>query len=413
MLGERAGAPSPYNHFVHLAQSFLHGQLSVVGNRPPGNNDWALYNGTWFVSFPPFPALVILPAVAIWGTDTPDPLFWALLAGLAPALLYVCLRRLSERGDSARTGRDNLLLTALFAFGSVYFFTAVQGSVWFAAHVVTSILLLLYVLASLDAAHPVLSGLCLGLGFMTRPPTLLWSLLFAAESLARYRKPQPVTAIAPEQHPLRIALDYIRGADARRVLRSWAWFALPLLLVAGVQLWLNAARFDDPLSFGHEYLQIRWRSRIERWGLFHYHYFSKNLAVYLASLPWLLNAAPYVVISRHGLALWFTTPNLLWTLWPRRASVRIVGLYAVALATAILNLCYQNSGWIQFGYRFALDYMPALMLLLALGGRRFGPGFYLCFAAAVVINSFGALTFDRIGRFYDNDLTQNRVFQPD
>jgi len=83
------------------------------------------------------------------------------------------LSRLSERGQSARSERENLLLTALFAFGTVYFFVAVQGTVWFAAHVVSSALLVSYALFSLDAARPVLAGATLGLAFLTRPTTAL------------------------------------------------------------------------------------------------------------------------------------------------------------------------------------------------------------------------------------------------
>ena len=78
-----------------MAQSLFHGQLSLLGDRPPGDNDWAQYNGRWYVSFPPFPALVIAPSWR-WGTAIWDRLFWAVLAGWRPALLYVLLRCLRE-----------------------------------------------------------------------------------------------------------------------------------------------------------------------------------------------------------------------------------------------------------------------------------------------------------------------------
>jgi hypothetical protein len=412
VLGERAWTPSPDNHFVHLAESFLEGQLSVLGYDPPGNNDWARYEGTWYVSFPAFPALVIAPAVAIFGTATLDRLFWAMIAALAPALLYVLLRRLSERGLGVRTPRENLVLALLFAFGTVFFYSAVQGTVWFAAHMVAVNLLILMMLFGFEARRPMLAGLCLGLCFLTRTTTALGALFFAVEAIAAHRRTdRPLTPSL--DHPLRIAARYVADADLPKVLKSYALFALPVLCAIGVQLWMNAARFDDPLTFGHEYLQIKWRGRIETWGLFDYHYLSKNLAVFLASLPWLSSEAPHIKVSLHGLALWFTTPNLLLVLWPKRVDVATVSLALPALLICLLNLCYQNSGWIQFGYRFALDYMPMLIVLLALGMRRFGPIFYTCMALAVAINAFGAFTFDRAWQFYDNDRTQNRLFQPD
>ncbi len=412
-LGPRARGTSDNAHFVHLANSFLHGQLSVVGNRPPGDNDWAQFGGRWYVSFPPLPALVILPAVAIWGTAVWDRLFWAIFAGLGPGLVFVLLRRLRESGRSERTLRDDLAFTALFAFGSVYYYTAVQGTVWFAAHVVACPLIALYLLCALDARRPLLAGLLLGLCFLTRPTTLLLGVVFAVEALQASRHasaPPPLAADASV--PSRL-VAWLRGVQLRPALIRCVWFALPLLLVGGVAMWFNKARFDDPFEFGHNFLTVRWRGRIDKWGLFNYHFLAKNLSVFLAGLPWLSATAPYLRISRHGLALWLTTPQYLGVLWPKRESVTTIALALGAAAVALLDLCYQNSGWIQFGYRFSLDYSVLLVALLALGGRKLGPAFYALLVFACAVNLFGAITFDRVERFYDPDGTQSVMFQPD
>ena len=175
----------------------------------------------------------------------------------------------------------------------------------------------------------------------------------------------------------------------------------------------NLARFGDPLEFGHRFLQVRWRDRIETWGLFSLHYLPRNLTVFFLSLPWWLGQSPFVRISRHGLALWLTTPNLFWSVWPKRLDRTIVGLWLTVVVTALCTLLYQNTGWIQFGYRFSLDYLPLLFVLIALGGRRFGKAFVACAVFAVVVNTFGAVTFDRHHRFYDTDPTQQHIFQPD
>ncbi len=430
-LGPRALAPSPDNHYVHLANSWLHGRLDQIGGAP-GTNDWACYdsvehgpcpNNRWsfpgqedryrfYVSFPPLPAAVILPAVAVFGVGTWDRLFWALLAGFAPMLLFILLRRQRERGRGTRRLRDDLLLTALFAFGSVFYFVAVQGTVWFAAQVVASALLMLFLLFGLDARRPVLAGLMLGLCFMARPTTLLLSLFFGVEAL-RMSRGEDAPSPDPEASWQGRLVTWLRGVQWRPVLKNVALFSAPILILGLVAMWHNAARFDSPFEFGHTYLQIRWRPRIERWGLFNYHYLAKNLAVFFADLPWLSKAAPYIKISRHGLALWFTTPALLLTLWPRRVTPTIIACWLAVLPVALLDLCYQNSGWIQFGYRFALDYLPLLFLLLALGRRRFGLGFGALLAFAILVNTFGAITFDRAGQFYDDDGTQSVIFQPD
>jgi hypothetical protein len=399
-----------------LAQAWLQGRLDIGGS-PPGTNDWACFDTVdegpcppgrysfsgpeaeryrWYVSFPPLPAVLLLPVVAIFGLGTLDALFWALFAGLAPMLLFVVLRFLRESGQSGRTERDDLLVTALFAIGSVYYFAAVQGTVWFAAHVVAAAFVCLYLLYAFGARRPLAAGLALGLAFLCRPATLLLAGFFAL---------QAISAAKDEDRPW--------SASAPRLFRALAMFALPLALIVAAAMWHNAARFGDPFEFGHRFLQIRWRSRIETWGLFSTHYLPRNLTVFLLSLPWLIESSPFIRITRHGLALWFTTPNLLWSVWPRKLDATVVALWAGVVPTALCTLLYQNTGWIQFGYRFSLDYLPLLFVLVALSRRRFGAAFLACAVFAIVLNTFGAVTFDRYHQFYDTDPTQQVIFQPD
>jgi hypothetical protein len=338
-----------------------------------------------------------------------DRLFWALLAGLGPALLFMWLRHLRELGQSQRSTYEALLLTALFAFGSPYYYVSVQGTVWFAAHVVATIVLGIYLLAATRARAPLLAGCALGLAFLTRgPPVALFALFFVFQALAEARAPAAQASGEAERLAELLCLTRVRQA-----LPSLIRFALPAAAALAIAMWMNAARFDDPFEFGHSHLAIRWKSRIETWGLFNYHYVARNLAVLLAALPWISAVPPYLKISRHGLALWVTTPQLWLVLWPKRRSVLISSLGLSAFAIALFELFYQNSGWIQFGYRFGLDYAPALFGLLALGGHRFGKLFHALALYAFAINLFGAITFDRDDRFYDNDSTQRVIFQPD
>jgi hypothetical protein len=413
---DRLSKPSPNNHYVHLANAWLHGRLDI-GPSPPGTNDWACFDVVergpcppgrysfsgpdsqryrWYVSFPPLPAVLLLPVVAIFGLGTWDALFWVLLAGLAPTLLFVLLRFLRESGESQRTEGDDLLLSGLFAVGSVYYFVAVQGTVWFAAHVVAAAFICLYLLCAFSARRPFGAGSALGLAFLCRPTTALLAAFFVLQ------------AIEASKRDARDRMHFMA-----RLLRALVVFAVPLGFAVMVAMWHNTARFDDPFEFGHRFLQIRWRSRIETWGLFSVHYLPRNLTVFFLSLPWLIESKPFLRITRHGMALWFTTPNLLWSLWPKRLDSTIVALWAAVLLTAACTLLYQNTGWVQFGYRFSLDYLPALFLLVALGRRKLGIAFWACAAFAVLVNTFGAVTFDRCHQFYDADPTQEVIFQTD
>ena len=69
---------------------------------------------------------------------------------------------------------------------------------------------------------------------------------------------------------------------------------------------------------------------------------------------------------------------------------------------AVPDLFYQNSGWVQFGYRFSLDYLVFLILLLAVGGRPLTRTFKALALVGFAINLFGAITFYWAGQFYFN-----------
>ena len=404
---ERLAAHTPFNHFALLAEGWLRGRLDLGGPPPAyaGGNDFAELGGRYYICFPPFPAALLLPLVAAFGSAerTPDGAFFVLLAGLGPALLYLAFDRLVALGRSPRSDRENVGLALLFAFGTVYFFTAVQGTVWFAAHVVSVALAALYMLASFGARSPVLAGLALGLGFATRTPLLFAAPLFVYEALR--------ASAPPRGEPWsRAALYALAGRLAR--------FAAPVALVVAALMAHNQARFGDPLEFGHRLLQIAWRGRIERYGLFAYHYLGRNLGVLLTALPFSGPPGGPLRVNGHGLALWLTSPFLLWNLCargaaPRRAFVRAAWLTAGLVA--VPTLLYQNSGWLQFGYRFSNDFAPFLFVALAVGVRRLGPGFALAALFAVAVNAFGAATFQRAGfeRFYFVDPTQRILHEPD
>lgn len=408
-----ASAHTPYNHFALLAEGWLSGRLDLGGSPPgyTGNNDFARVDGRYYVVFPPFPAVLLLPCVWLAGGPerVPDGLFFLLLSGTGPAFLFLALEKLRRGGDSSRSERENLGLTALFGFGTVYFFSAVQGTVWFAAHVVGVALAALYVLFALGGERPLAAGLVLGLGFATRTPLLFAAPLFLFEAV---RAAAPAAAPCPLEHPL----AYARVLDFRRLQRSLGLFALPLAAVLLLTCWHNAARFGDPFEVGYRYLEVVWQARIEKWGLFGYHYLARNLGVILTSLPWVPGerGAPFT-INQHGLALWVTTPLYCLLLTPKRRTKVSIGLGLAALGAALPSLFYQNTGWVQFGYRFSNDYAVFLFALLALGGWSLRRGVLLLALWSVLVNAFGALSFGRAeyAKYYFTDPSQRILYQPD
>src|SRR6185369_16562793 len=136
-------------------------------------------------------------------------------------------------------------------------------------------------------------------------------------------------------------------ADAGALAATVARFAAPAAAVLLVLFWHNRARFGDPFDFGHRFLAIGWRPRIDTWGLFSYHYLGRNLAVLLTSLPFTrVPGAPFQ-INLHGLALWITSPFFAWAFWPSRSGDSrglFFALLVTTFAVATPILLYQNTG---------------------------------------------------------------------
>jgi hypothetical protein len=374
VAGSRLARHTPGNHYALMAEAWLHGRHDLGGPPPAytGMNDFAQYNGKWYISFPPFPSVLMLPIVWIAGSadNFKDGQFIVWLAGIGPAVLFLVFENLRRNGRSERTEVENVRLALLFAFGTVYFFTAVHGQVWYSAHIVGVGVSALFVLCALDAKHPLLAGLMLGFCFLTRPTTALIGLFFLFEAIR------------------------VSGSDRKKLVELLAASAFPFGLCLVFASWLNHARYDNwsPAAFGHEYLQIGWRGRIDKWGLFSVHFLPRNLAIMLAGIPWKVGEKLWV-ISGHGLALWFTTPIYL-----ALARSRVDKLWLAAAAGAagplVMNLLYQNSGWFQFGYRFSNDYAVLLFVMLAVGLRRLGTPFWYAAVWCIGCNLLGAITFD-------------------
>jgi hypothetical protein len=408
-----------------MANAWLHGRLDLAAGPPPysQNNDFAEFQGKTYISFPPFPAVLMLPFVKVAGSpeNFRDGQFVIWIAGLGPMLLFLILEKLRHAGETRRSEGENTILSLLFAFGTVYFFTAVQGTVWFAALVVGVALQAAYVLFSLGAARPVLAGTALACAYMTRPPMLLAAPLFALEALRVCSRTGQSPAGATFGQ--RLASTW-RQVDKRQIAGKYVAFAIPILVAFAISSLLNHARYRNwsPFDPGHEYLTVAWRARMMKWGVLSYHFLSRNLGVMLTILPWVSPrpvgraalAVPFQ-INEHGLALWFTTPLYLWLFYPRRAGRLSATLLASALFPIAMDLLYQNSGWRQFGYRFSCDYAILLFVLLALGDRRMGGWFRLAALWSVGWNLFGAVTFDKAAfdRFYFREATQTVLYQPD
>ena len=110
--------PSPgQNHFVYLADAFLHGRLGVTGGGTALAEIVPLH-GNYYVVYPPMPAVILMPFVAVFGTSVDQSLMSIILASLAVSVIWLMLKKTGVKGSKV------LWLTALFGFGTCFWYTA-------------------------------------------------------------------------------------------------------------------------------------------------------------------------------------------------------------------------------------------------------------------------------------------------
>jgi len=377
--GPRLMHQSEAPHFIYQAQAFLNGQLALTV-LPPNLNDWARVGDNFYVSFPPFPAILMMPFIALFGFQFNDVFFTLFFAAANVVLLFMVLQRLSETGDSARSTDENLALALLFAFGTVNFYCSIRGEVWFTAEVLGVTCTCLYLLAAHRCRNPALAGLAFACGAITRTPLAFSVVYFALELLTPDGRWDP------------------QGFRTRRpeILRKGLLFALPVIAIALPAAWMNYVRFGSPTEFGHAHLfNNRVNADIARWGLFNYHYLERNLHAAFTCLPLLVGdvGLPKLSFDPDGMSLLVTTPLFLLLLWPKVKPRLHWILWATVAAVSVPGFFYQNTGWRQFGFRFSLDYTPYLFLLLAIGGYPMGKKFWALGAIGVAVGIWGALAF--------------------
>ncbi len=349
------------------------------------------------VSFPPLPAIVMMPLVAIWGYDVNDTLV-TLLFALASVLLFsLWIERLASRGVIATSPGDRLWLAALMAFGTVTWYCSIRGQVWFTALVVGLTIHFAYLWFGEGARRPFWAGVMFGLGVAARTPILFAGLFVPLE--AAFERGQPF---------------WREGAEGwKRFAVKMFWFALPAAAIGAGLAWFNWIRWDNPLEFGHLYLLEGTRGPTRDHGLFNTIFLNNNLAAAVTNMPRLMLDAPFMLVTRHGLGLLASTPALFALFGkPRRDALpsddpavierkRLErSLFWTMLAVVLPGLVYQNDGWQQFAYRFSMDFLPLLLGLFALRVQKLSRGVKVLIVLSILVQLFGAITFGRFEQFY-------------
>jgi len=112
--------------FFYLADAFLHGRTWL--DFRPGPNDVIVIDGRFYVPFAPFPAILLMPLVAVIGAVNADMYESGINALLAASGVGLCWMLLGRIGVPRLI--DRLWLCLLFGFSTQILWVTTRGGVW-------------------------------------------------------------------------------------------------------------------------------------------------------------------------------------------------------------------------------------------------------------------------------------------
>jgi hypothetical protein len=372
-------------HSIYLADGWLHGHL-YLHNVPPDTGDYTLHNGHWYVAFPPLPAVLLLPLVAIFHLSYSAIISLVFSVGMGILNIWFMLEVLKRfsQWQSARLRFEAIAwFVALFALGTEHLYATMQGDVWFTAHIVATTFLLLYIGETLHKRRPFVAGLYLGLAALSRSTTLFtfpfFVLLTISAFLASRKEGMQRTQFLPWKE-------------------LFSFFAVLGVFIAGMLIY-NLARFGSLFDFGYSTMNVNIfvSGDLHTYGQFNPHFILTNLRYMLLEPPSLVPHLPYLSFSPLGTGIFWTTPALAFAFLAFRHKEHrwlAAALLCACLLPMAFLLMYFNTGWYQFGYRFILDFLPFVLLLAVLGMRAI-PGWRekLLIVLSVAMNIWGLVVF--------------------
>jgi hypothetical protein len=303
--------------------------------------------------------------VAVQGEGVDQGRIGQVLAATAVAVFVAGLRRLGF------TRAVRWFCGATLAFGSVLWAATAIGTTWFFAQVVVVLASAVIVWELAGGARPLVLGAAVTAAWLTRLNFL------------------PVAAV-------------LAALIWRRHGTLWSvntYLSLNLLGLATYMMY-NYLRFGNPLESGYRLLAYATVNAqdLARWGFFNVHFIPEHLYTLFIRAPELLDTPPYLKPSPWGMSVLFTSPVALRLLFPR-ANVRTWLPWAALVAVlALPMLAFFSQGWVQFGYRYSLDWWVFLLVLLAYAlDSRPQPVDYALLALSISMNALGAYWVRALG----------------
>lgn len=333
-------------YYNYLADAFIHGQLHLR-LLPPITLDLINFHENLYLYWPPFPAILLLPLIIIFGVQFSDVLFTIIIGTLNVTLVALILRTAYQAHIIKISKELRALLLLLFAFGTVHLTLASKGQVWYTSQLIGFMCVAfayLFCLRLKGKKAFLLVGLALTCTMLTRN-----HLIFAGI------------------WPLWYLYWQHRKNHIRYLITLFLWSVIPIAIGAGLLLTYNHARFNHALETGLDYHNMApiFLEDYQKYGPFHLHYVPINIYYQYIAYPF-----PFTPTSKMGGSLFLLTPTFFAVFWRIIHSKSRTSVLAFTLSIILVNipiLLLFGTGYVQFGPRYTLDFTLPLLLLTAIG----------------------------------------------
>lgn len=356
---------NPYNSYSLQAKAWLEGRLDLGQNY--SHLEIATYEGKYYISFPPFPSMVMLLFVPFMGVQTPDHLLCFLALLLGAVFAYMTAVRLKWEGKYA------VVASLFLTIGGNLTFVGFCGWVWFIAQTFSFALCMaaFYFAIGGGKKGAFLSLFLLACAVGCRPFQLVYL-------------------------PLILYLFWKKEKDSVLHLIKKYWYCcLPAFALGCVYMALNYFRFGNIFEFGHNYLPEFLEAAD---GQFSLAYLPGNL-LRLFQFPPMANGV-LSLPQFNGFAFYLASPLFLAVIlssWRLKNQVdkekrRVIVLAFGLIIIHFLLLCMHKTmgGW-QFGNRYTADALPAAFLAYLLLKQKPGWTDMALFVFGLSLNLVGAV----------------------
>jgi hypothetical protein len=368
------GTETVYDYYGRLAEAFTDGRWWLTDAPPWLNELIECGPRRWCVAYPPLPAALTVPFLALGSTALAQSVLSRVAGGASAGLLYLGLGAYGAPRWVAMAG------AAVSALGTTLLFTSVDGRSWYAAHAVAMLFGSAAFWLAARGGPSWAVGAAIGLAGLARLP-------FVAAT--------PALALLAARRA---------GTPYATALRGIVLGGLPF---AAVYVGYNVVRWGSVFDLG--YIQLTEGDVFFSYGLFSPLYLPRHLYAIFLEPPDLVEGTPWFLRPHWvGTALFMTTPAFLWAFAGLREVRRSMAVAATALAALLAllpDVFHGTIGFQQFGYRFSIDAQPFLVALAVTGDavaggvwrRRASVLFAVALVISVLVNVYAAIAILRFG----------------